>query len=148
MTTSKLFFEILDRDVLKLKEELSLYKNESDLWLLKGQVKNSAGTLALHIAGNLKHYIGAVLGNTGYVRQRDKEFSDRNVPRGQLLAGLEEARQIVNQVLLGLSDEQLGKEYPIEFMGRRSTHSVLIVLVSHLGYHLGQVNYHRRLLTA
>lgn len=145
--SAKHFLEIIDRDVLKLKEELSLYKNESDLWLLRGDVKNSAGTLALHITGNLKHYIGAVLGKTSYVRQRDKEFSDRNVPREQLLVGLEEARQIVNQVLQGLSDEQLGKEYPIEFMGRRSTHSVLIVLVSHLGYHLGQVNYHRRTTT-
>jgi hypothetical protein len=146
--TAQLFQEIIIRDVRKMKEELSLYKNESDIWKLTPGVSNSAGTLALHLTGNLNHFIGAVLGGTGYVREREKEFSDRNVPREKLIAGLDGAEQVVAKTLPSLSDEKLTMDFPIEFMGKRTTLSVLIVLTTHLGYHLGQVNYHRRILTA
>lgn len=135
------------RDLSKLKEELSLYKNESDLWLLKGDVKNSGGTLALHLIGNLKHFIGAQLGNTGYVRQRDKEFSDRNVPREAILKEIDEVVSILKKVLPTIKDSDLGKEYPIKFQEeKRTVGYILLVLLTHFSYHLGQVNYHRRLL--
>ncbi|MEW6468078.1 MAG: DUF1572 family protein [Bacteroidota bacterium] len=144
--TAQLFLELFERDIVKVKEEIALYANEGDLWLVQGDVRNSAGTLALHLAGNLRHFIGAVLGNTGYVRQRDKEFSDRDIPREQLLAGLDDALDVVRKTLARLSDEDLSRDFPIEFMGRRKTLQVLIILASHLNYHLGQINYHRRLL--
>ena len=145
--TSQILLELYKKDIIKLKEEISFYKNESDLWLLKGDVKNSPGTLALHITGNLKHFIGAQLGKTGFVRERDKEFSDRNVSKENLLKGLSEALEIVKITLPKLSDEDLQKDFPIPFLEKiRPTIEILFILFGHLNYHLGQVNYHRRIL--
>ena len=133
------------RDINKLKEEISLYENDNDLWLLKGDVKNSAGTLALHIIGNLRHFIGTQLGNTGYIRNRDQEFSDRNIPREIILKEIDEVISIVQKVLPAIADEKFRSEYPIEFLGeKRSVGEMLFILYGHLNYHLGQVNYHRR----
>ena len=146
MNTNHLL-EIFDRDLKKLKEEILLYKSDADLWKLSPGIANSTGTLALHIAGNIHHFIGAVLGKSGYVRQREKEFADRNVSRDILVKGLDDSIVIVNKILPMITDAQLEQDYPIEFMGKRKTASVLIILVSHLGYHLGQVNYHRRLFS-
>lgn len=135
------------RDLHKLKEEISLYKNENELWIVKGEVKNSAGNLTLHLIGNLQHFIGAQLGNTGYIRNRDKEFSDRNIPRGKMISEIDETISILEKVLSKLNDEDLGKEYPIPFLGEKRTIGyLLLTLVTHLSYHLGQINYHRRLI--
>ena len=145
--TTTLLKELFERDLTKVIDEVTLYKNETDIWAVPPGISNSAGTLCLHLAGNLKHFIGAVLGKTGYVRQRDIEFSDRNVPKQDLLKGLNEALNILQEVFPKLNDEGLAKEFPIEFMGKRSTLSALLLLCSHLSYHLGQINYHRRLIS-
>jgi hypothetical protein len=144
--TAQLFLEIMVRDIRKMKEEIGLYKNETDIWKLTPGIGNSTGTLALHITGNLQHFIGAVLGGTGFVREREREFAERNIAKAELISGLDDAEAIVTKILGALPDEKLVQDFPIEFMGKRSTHQVLIILVSHLSYHLGQVNYHRRLL--
>ena len=142
----KHFADFYLRDLSKLKEEISLYKNENDLWLLNGDVKNSAGTLALHLIGNLKHFIGAQLGKTGYVRNRDKEFAERNIPREFILKEIDEVIAILKKVLSTVKDADLEKEFPIEFLGEKRTIGyILLVLATHLNYHLGQVNYHRRM---
>jgi hypothetical protein len=141
------FTEFYLRDLKKLKEEISLYRNENDLWILKGDVKNSAGTLALHLIGNLKHFIGAQLGATGYVRNRDKEFAERNIPRENILKEIDEVISILKKVMANIKEADLVKEYPIEFLGEKRTIGyILLVLSTHLNYHLGQINYHRRLL--
>ncbi len=143
------FLPIFLRDIAKLQEELKLYPDEATVWDLKRDVKNSAGTLALHIAGNLKHFIGATLGDTGYVRKRDREFSDRNISREQLIKGLDEALGVVKATLSALPDEKIMSAYPLDGFGigkGESTLFVLAALIAHLSYHLGQVNYHRRLI--
>ena len=77
--------EIFIRDLDKLEQEINAYSDESRLWVIKSEIKNSAGNLCLHLTGNLQHFIGAVLGKTGYVRNRDAEFSDKNIPRSRLV---------------------------------------------------------------
>lgn len=145
--TSQIIFSHFEKDINKLIEEIALYKNEGDLWVIKKEIKNSPGTIALHITGNLKHFIGAQLGKTGYVRERDKEFSDRNVSKENLLKGLNEALKIVRTTLPKLSDEDLKKDFPIPLLEKtRPAIEILFILYGHLNYHLGQVNYHRRLL--
>ena len=135
------------RELKKLKEEISLFKNESDLWVLQGDIKNSPGTLTLHLIGNLRHFIGAQLGNTGYVRNRDKEFSDTNIPREKMLHDIDEVIAIVQKVLPTVTDEKFNSEFPIPFLEKtRSTGEILFILYGHLNYHLGQINYQRRLL--
>ena len=139
--------EFFLRDLNKLKEEILFYKDENRLWMLKGEVKNSGGTLTLHLIGNLKHFIGAQLGNTGYVRNRDKEFSDKNILKENILKEIDEVITILQKILPTLKDTDLLKEFPIEFLGeKRTTGYVLLTLATHLNYHLGQINYHRRMV--
>lgn len=134
------------RDLDKLIEELKLYPSEDSLWLISGDIKNSAGTLALHLAGNIRHYIGAELGKNGYVRNRDLEFSARNVPREEIIAEAEKAKADVKQVIPSLTEAQLKGAFPGKIPIEATTEGFLLHLYNHLGYHLGQINYHRRLL--
>ena len=139
--------ELFKRDLNILSVEINSYSNESNLWITNSGIKNSPGNLSLHLCGNLQHFIGAVLGNTGYIRDRDAEFSKKNVPKDELLNVIDTTKEIVLNVLESLSEDQLEKDYPIEvFKMKMTTTYFLIHLLSHLNYHLGQINYHRRLL--
>ena len=143
----EVLLEIFERDLQKLIAEINLYKDEDNLWLVKEGISNSAGNLCLHLVGNLNHFIGATLGNTGYVRHRDYEFSLKNIPRQDLLMNIENCILMVNVALKALPEEDLVKEFPLEKTGTivSNTH-MLLHLLGHLSYHLGQINYHRRLL--
>lgn len=138
---------LFSRDLQKLKTEIEAYKNEDNLWKIDKNILNSAGNLSLHLVGNINHFIGAVLGNSGYVRNRELEFSLKNIPKAELILQIEKTISVVNSSLEKLSEEDLKKEYPIEALGyTMTTEYFLIHLFGHLSYHLGQVNYHRRLL--
>lgn len=138
---------LFNRDLNRLKKEIELYQNEEAIWKVEQHIANSAGNLCLHLVGNLKTFVGAVLGHSGYIRNRELEFSAKNVQRAELIQGVVETIQIVDQVLGTLTEDQLKKEFPVlVFENRTSTEYMLIHLATHLGYHLGQVNYHRRLL--
>jgi hypothetical protein len=138
--------QLFERDLNKLIEEIKLYKNESDLWIKQGSISNPAGNLALHLAGNLNHFIGFTLGNTAYKRERDAEFKTTSVPREELLSSLEKTKSVVNNVLSNLKTEDFEKPFPLEKQGEIfSTNYMLLHLLAHLSYHLGQINYHRRL---
>lgn len=135
------------KDLTKLKEEIGLYKNESNLWKTDKGIANSAGNLCLHLVGNLNHFIGAVHGKTGYVRNREAEFASKDIPQTKLVSMVEETISVVNNVLSASTDEQLKEEYPLAvFSDKMTTGYFFIHLAGHLGYHLGQINYHRRLI--
>lgn len=138
---------LFERDLEKLKKEINAYQDENNLWIVDKNIANSGGNLVLHLIGNLKTYFGANLGNTGYIRNRPLEFSTKNIMRDEIIAGIDEAKQIVITVLNQLTDEQLSAEYPASDVsyGKTSTYHYLIHLSVHLGYHLGQINYHRRM---
>ncbi len=138
---------IFDRDLTKLKAEVNAYSKEENLWRETKDISNSAGNLCLHLVGNLNTYIGAEFGKTGYIRERDKEFSLKNVPRSKLLSMVDETITIVQDSLDKVTQEDLQKEYPRMLMDKKpSTLRFLIHLTTHVTYHLGQVNYHRRIL--
>lgn len=139
--------KLFDRDLDKLKDELSKYKQEKSLWAVKKNISNSAGNLTLHIIGNLNHFIGGVLGNNGYVRDRDAEFTKKDVPVNDLLQSIDEVKTTIYNTLEGISEEQLQDNFPINVFGyEMTTLFFLIHLHSHLTYHVGQINYHRRLI--
>jgi hypothetical protein len=139
--------DFYERDIRKLIEEVNLFKNEDDLWKTQGAVKNSCGNLVLHIAGGLNHLVGATLAQTAYVRHRDQEFSRKGIARKDLVAQLEELIPMINKTINALTPEQLEAEYPIYFdKPKTSTSYVLLQLLLHLNYHLGQVNYLRRVV--
>ncbi|WP_261381116.1 DinB family protein [Mucilaginibacter pallidiroseus] len=131
----------------KLKDELELYQQESNIWLIDGHILNSAGNLCLHLIGNLNTYIGAILGHSGYIRNRPEEFSRKDIPRGELIIKIEQTIAVIELTLPLLTDAQMQSEYPQEVNGSKlTTEYFLVHLAMHLSYHLGQVNYHRRLL--
>lgn len=135
------------RELEKLMLEINSYQNESNLWIINKDIKNSGGTLCLHICGNLKTYIGAELGKTGYIRNREMEFSEKNIPKEKLIENIKETIIAVTETLEKLNLEDYDKIYPQNVLGyEMTTGFFLIHLFGHLGYHLGQINYHRRLL--
>ncbi len=137
---------ILDRDLRTLRRELEAYPDERDIWRLAPGLSNSAGTLALHLAGNLQHYLGAKLGNTGYVRDRAREFAIRDVPRAAILREVEAAHRAVEIVAGRQIDVEA--EFP-EPVGNVTvvTGEFLVHSVAHFTFHLGQLDYHRRVVT-
>lgn len=138
----------LRRELRSLRLELEAYPDERLIWALPPGCPNSAGTLALHLAGNLRHYIGAILGGSGYVRNREEEFAMRDIPRAELLELLAEADVAIQATLPRLTEADLSRPYPEPIREQHlETRDLLIHLTTHLAYHLGQVSYHRRLVT-
>ena len=130
-----------------LRNEVNAYKNEENLWKVEGEINNSAGNLVVHVLGSLRGFLGAVMGGTGYVRNRDAEFTVKGVSRDELLKEIditwEEIKSTINQV----SDEDLAKIYHIPGTEYKYPGAALLVgFLEHLVYHIGQINYHRRLL--
>ncbi len=138
---------IFERDLERLKDEINLFVKEADIWIAPGGINNSPGNLCLHICGNLKHFIGATLGDTNFTRDREKEFSLKNIPKVDLIKNIEETFADVKKTLLNLDAKSLSKIYPIDLLGyETTTEDFLIHLTNHLNYHLGQINYLRRIL--
>src|SRR3954452_1489099 len=138
----------LRRELRSLRLELEAYPDERLIWALPAGLPNSAGTLALHLAGNLRHYVGALLGGTGYIRNRDEEFAARDLPRADVLAQISEAEAAVESTLPRLSEAQMSLPFPEPIREHHlRTGEMLVQLAVHLAYHLGQVSYHRRLVT-
>jgi len=139
---------ILVRELTSLRQEIEAYPNEADVWRVVPGISNSGGTLALHLAGNLQHFVGRVLGGTDYVRNRDLEFSARGLSKAEVVAKINDAVATVEQTFLRLGPTDLESEYPEAVAKvRLNTGDFLIHLASHLAYHLGQVDYHRRIVT-
>jgi uncharacterized damage-inducible protein DinB len=138
------FFE---RDLDKLIEEINLFKNEKDIWKTKEGINNSAGNLTMHLLGNLNHFIGKNLANTDYIRKRDEEFTVKNIPREKLISDINSLKEIIKNTLPNLSEEDLKKQFPLKIQEQTfTTGNMLTFLLLHLNYHLGQINYLRRLL--
>ncbi|MFC2124208.1 DUF1572 family protein [Bacteroidota bacterium] len=141
--------KLFDRDLTRLSNELMAYQEEEDIWIIKGDITNSAGNITLHILGNLNHFVGTVLGNTEYVRKRDDEFSEKNVPRSRLLEEIKSANEMIKVTLSKMKYADLDKSYPVDvFEHEMKTEYFLIHLFGHLNYHLGQINYHRRIINS
>lgn len=136
------------RDLAAMRREVEAYPDDASLWTIVPGISNAGGTLALHIAGNLRHFIGATLGNSGYVRDRDAEFAQRGVSRADIVAQLLDAERAVDATLSTLDASRLPEEYPLTVVELRvQTGPYLLHLATHAAYHLGQLDYHRRMVT-
>jgi len=139
--------KIFDLKLTKLSEEISLYADEKLLWQTPKGISNSGGNLCLHLIGNLNHFIGTVLGKTDYIRHRDEEFSAKNIPVRELKTQIEITKLVVKKTIESLNKTDFNAIYPINVFGSEmTTIYFLIHLTGHLNYHLGQINYHRRLV--
>jgi uncharacterized damage-inducible protein DinB len=138
---------LFQRDLNRLKAEIELYQDEKKIWYIEKSIANSAGNLCLHLIGNLNTFIGMQLGKTNYTRNREAEFSLKDIPKMELIQKIEETIIVLENALHNITDNQLENEYPVlVFDKKTSTRYMLIHLATHLAYHLGQINYHRRLL--
>ena len=139
--------DLFTRDLEKLKEEIQAYKDEKNLWKVEASIANSGGNLCLHLVGNLNTYIGAGLANSNYIRNRENEFSLKNIARSELIESIEQTITVVVEGLDQLDDSDLEKDFPILIWeDPKPMDFTLVHLHAHLSYHLGQINYHRRLL--
>jgi hypothetical protein len=131
----------------RLQREITSYKNETDLWKTVEGISNPPGNLYLHLCGNLQHYFGALLGKSGYIRNRDLEFSRKNVPLQELLKEINTTISSVSAAFDKLNEKDLWNIYPDKTFGENvSSNYVILECAVHFGYHLGQINYHRRIL--
>ena len=139
---------LITRELRAVRREIEAYPDDASIWRALPGLPNTAGTLALHVAGNIRHFIGGILGRDGYVRDREAEFSRRDVPRAALLAGIDDAIAAVQRAVRSGMDAALRAPYPEPIAQRRvSGADFLVHLVAHLAYHLGQIDYHRRVVT-
>ena len=140
---------VITRELDSFERELSLFPDDQSIWATVPGVTNSAGNLAIHVAGGLQYLVGAVLGGTGYVRNRDAEFSRRSGTREEAIAELRKAATVVRDVLPRLTEQQLSAPFPEAMMGHTiPTDLFLLHLCVHAGFHLGQAGYIRRVVTA
>ena len=138
---------IFSRDLLKLSREIELYKDVNVIWHYEKNISNSAGNHCLHLVGNLNTYIGAEIGKTGYIRNRDAEFSSKGVEQSVLIQMASETMKTVKESLLNFNPALLHTEYPLLVFDTKTSYEFFLIhLATHLNYHLGQINYHRRLL--
>jgi len=138
---------LFKKNLHRLKSEVKAYTDEDSLWLTPEGISNCGGNLCLHLIGNLNAFIGAELGQSSYQRQRDLEFSQKNIPKHKLISQIEETIEVIDNTLDGLTEEALALEYPLPvFKEKTTTGYFLVHLATHLTYHLGQINYHRRIL--
>lgn len=136
------------RDIARLIQELSAFPDTASVWKTAPGVTNAAGTLALHLEGNLREYIGRQLGRIAFTRDRPLEFSARGVERDELVARLESVKAQIPPVIAGLSAAELDAIYPENVVGKpMTTRQFLIHLEAHLNYHHGQLDYLRRFVT-
>ncbi len=142
------FARALGRDLGKMIEQIRSYPDDESVWRTAGSIKNGAGTLALHVVGNLEHFVGSVLGGSSYARDRQAEFEEREVPRDEIVQRLHRCSVRVALALESLDDARMMEPYPVDLPPRLqgTVHWFLVHLVSHTNWHLGQVDYHRRIL--
>jgi uncharacterized damage-inducible protein DinB len=138
---------LFEKELDNLTEEIKAYEQDEQLWKVADGISNSGGNLCLHLTGNLQHYIGATLGESGYIRNREAEFKLKNIPKQKLLEEIENSKRIVTDALEQVSKKELDSGYPIQvFDEPMTTEYFLVFLLKHLSYHIGQINYHRRLV--
>ena len=90
---------LFQRDLQKLRKEIESYQQEENIWRVAPGISNSAGNLCLHLVGNLNAYIGMELGHSGYIRNRDLEFSARDIAKEELLQKIDATAAIVDITL-------------------------------------------------
>jgi uncharacterized damage-inducible protein DinB len=138
---------LFDRDIKRVEDEIRLFKNDEEIWKIEGEIKNSAGNLALHLCGNLQYYIGKVMGGFEYTRNREHEFAAKGISQKWLLQEIQTVKQRVHDALRNFDPSKLQDLYPEKVFDHPMTNLYFLMhLHAHLNYHLGQINYHRRLV--
>lgn len=136
------------RDLARWRQQVEAFPDTASLWRTAGGFTNPAGTLALHVEGNLREYVGRQLGRIPYARNRDLEFRARDVERPEILDRLTSLAEAIPAVVAALTPAQLDADFPEPYDGLTlSARQFLVHLFGHANYHLGQVDALRRVVT-
>jgi Protein of unknown function (DUF664) len=148
MSFSKGLSVLFHRDLARLNQQIEAFPDDSSLWSVLPGITNSAGNLVLHIEGNLKEFVARQLGKLPYKRERELEFTSKGFGKEELAARIGELQKMVPSIIAALSLEQVAMEYPRVVLEKPlSTQDFLIHLYGHLNWHLGQIDYVRRIVT-
>jgi hypothetical protein len=149
MSLSPELAALFHRDLPRLLHQLEAI-DDQHLWSVVPGVTNSAGNLMLHLNGNLREFVGRQIGGVDYVRDRAREFAAKDVPRAELVADLTGLAALIPSVLERLAAERWDDMFPEQVLpgGPITNRQFVIHLYGHLNYHLGQIDYLRRALTA
>ena len=138
--------QLFERDLNRLEQEVASFPSDQSLWVPRDGVHNCAGNLTLHLCGNLRHFVGHLIGQSGYERKRESEFTLKDLTRAQLITEIHATLKEVQHALEHVDTTLLDAAYPIEVFGKPMSHRFFLIHLSgHLNYHLGQINYYRRL---
>lgn len=141
------FIQLYSQNFEKLKVEINKYQEEANIWHVPQGVANCGGNLCLHLTGNLNAFIGVGLADSGYIRDREREFAAKDVPRSQLIADIENTKEVVLKGIATIEAEKMGEAFDMKIWNEPKTlHFTLTRLLTHFDYHLGQINYHRRIV--
>jgi uncharacterized damage-inducible protein DinB len=139
---------LFQRDLTRLSQQLAAFSDDGSVWQTLPGVTNSAGNLVLHLEGNLREYIGRQLGGVPYQRVREREFAESDVSVKELQSRVEALQSYIPGVISKLTNGDLEKLFPEQvFIEPMTTSQFLIHLHGHFNYHLGQIDYLRRVLT-
>ena len=143
----KALHNLYERNLNKVLEELKSYNKGENLYKINGEITNSRADVTLHICGNLRHFMGAMISGSGYIRQRNDEFGLKNVKKSKMVYGIKQTKKLVLASLKEMREDKLEEIYSINVFGKEmTTQFFLIHLYGHLNYDLGQINYQHRLL--
>jgi hypothetical protein len=143
-----IFATLFELQLTKLRGEITSFKDEANLWKKVDGISNTAGNLTSHLTGSLNFSVGTTIGQNGYIRNREAEFAETGIPREKLVEGIDQLIVVVKSTLGDISEEKLEEKYPMEMQGIQNTRFYLMYFFGHLNYHLGQINYLRRILEA
>jgi len=137
---------LFQRDLNRLIENIEETPEEM-LWEVPEGITNSIGVLTQHLIGNINHFVGEGLGNTGFERDREREFKNEPIPKEDLISDIQDLKRMLTEIHDDLEDGEIDADYPMEVPFEATTRGFLIHLYGHLNYHLGQINYLRRIMS-
>ena len=148
MSVARSLAILFARDLTRLSQEIAAFPDDATLWRTPAGITNSAGNLVLHLEGNLREYVGRIVGGHAYMRDRPQEFALRDLSRAELLSRVDALQQLICSTVAGLSAEQLASDYPVVVLEKPMTVQQFVIhLYGHLSWHLGQIDSTRRVLT-
>jgi uncharacterized damage-inducible protein DinB len=122
--------------------ELAAPLSDEQFWAKPFAFGNSFGHLVLHLTGNLNYYIGAQIAGTGYVRDRPLEFSEAKRPsKAEVLKKFDQTIDMVLGAINSQSAEDWSKEYTAVGVDVRDRFAAVLLCVTHLHHHIGQMMY-------
>lgn len=136
-----LLIDLYSRELDRFKNEILAFENDELPWKMADGLNITAGNICLSLCGSLQHNIGNMIGDSGYIRNKEAEQKAKNITRERLVEEIENAKGIVVNTLEEISKSDLLKIFPSkEFEEPITTEYFLIHQLSQLSFSIGQIS--------